>query len=103
VLTLVLLIFFLIQFLVALGALIFVIFLARPEVPSSGDGSLDKPSADDRDHLLPRPPEGKPPASGKNALMSSRKPTKAVILIEDLDRTVQGEAKNLGSCNIMQL
>jgi hypothetical protein len=33
---LILLVIFLIQFLVALGALMFVIFLARPEVPLSG-------------------------------------------------------------------
>ena len=75
-LSLVLLIFFLIQFLVALGVLIFVIILARPEVPFSGDGPHDKPSPDDHDHLLPRPPEGKAPASGKNASGTSTKPTK---------------------------
>jgi hypothetical protein len=40
VLYLALLIVFLIQFLVVLGALMFVIFLARPEVPFSGDKSL---------------------------------------------------------------
>jgi hypothetical protein len=37
---LVLLIIFLIQFLVVLTALMFVVFLARPEVPFSGDSSL---------------------------------------------------------------
>ena len=37
---LVLLIIFLIQFLVVLTALMFVVFLARPEVPLSGDSSL---------------------------------------------------------------
>ena len=37
----VLLVIFLVQFLVALGALTFAVFLARPEVPFSGDGSLE--------------------------------------------------------------
>ncbi|MGD0008523.1 MAG: hypothetical protein ABSE93_08270 [Terriglobia bacterium] len=36
----VLLIIFLIQFVVVLGGLTFVIFLARPEVPFLGDGSF---------------------------------------------------------------
>ena len=54
-LNLILLIIFLIQFLVVLGALIFVIFLARPEVPFTGNGPHDKPSPDDRDHQNDRP------------------------------------------------
>ena len=36
----VLLIIFLVQFLAALTAMMFVVFLARPEVPLSGDSSL---------------------------------------------------------------
>jgi hypothetical protein len=40
VLYVVLLIIFLIQLLVALGALMFAVFLAHPEVPLTGDGSL---------------------------------------------------------------
>ena len=43
---LVLLIIFLIQFLVALTALMLVIFLARPEVPFSGDGALEATTND---------------------------------------------------------
>jgi hypothetical protein len=35
------LVIFLIQFLVVLGALMFVLFLARPEVPFLEDGSLE--------------------------------------------------------------
>lgn len=38
-----LLVIFLIQFLVALGVLMFVIFLARPQVPLSGFGMEDEP------------------------------------------------------------
>jgi flagellar basal body-associated protein FliL len=38
VLYVVLLVIFLIQFLVALGGLMFVIFLVRPEIPFAGDG-----------------------------------------------------------------
>jgi hypothetical protein len=34
---------------------------------------------------------------------AAEKRFQAVILSEALDRTVQGEAKNLGSCGIMQL
>jgi flagellar basal body-associated protein FliL len=79
VLYLILLIIFLIQFLVVLGALIFVTFVARPEVPFSGDGEQGSTAPEGRDHLSPRPPEEKPPASGKNALRSSRKPTKQVM------------------------
>ena len=76
---LILLVILLIQFLFALGALAFVIFLARPEVPFSGDRSLERTAPDDREHLSPCPPEEKPPASRKNASRSSRKPTKQVI------------------------
>jgi hypothetical protein len=79
VLYLVLLIIFLIQFLVVLGALVFVIFLARPEVPFSGEDSQERSAHDDRHHLSPRPPEGEPPTSGKNAARSSRKPSKQVM------------------------
>jgi hypothetical protein len=76
---LILLIIFLIQFLVVLGALIFVIFAARPEVPFSGDGEQGGTAPEDRDHLSPRPPEEKPSASGKNASRSSRKPAGEVL------------------------
>jgi hypothetical protein len=34
---------------------------------------------------------------------AAEKPLNAVILSEALDRTVQGEAKNLGSCNFNEL
>lgn len=65
---LILLIFFLIQFLVVLGALIFVIFLARPEVPLLGDGPQKKPALADHVQLSPDPAEGKLLSSGNNAL-----------------------------------
>ena len=42
----VLLIIFLIQFLVTLTALMFAVFLARPEVPFSGDGALEATTND---------------------------------------------------------
>ena len=35
--------------------------------------------------------------------MDAEKPFGHVILSEGLDRTVQGEAKNLGSCKIKRL
>jgi hypothetical protein len=38
-LSLFLLVFFLIEFLLILGVLVFVLFFARPEVPLSGDGT----------------------------------------------------------------
>jgi hypothetical protein len=75
----ILLIIFLIQFLVVLGALIFVIFLARPEVPFSGDISQERPTPDDRDHPPPHPPEGKTSASKKNASRSPTKPAQQVM------------------------
>ena len=74
----VLLIIFLIQFLVALGALMFVIFLARPEVPLSGDGALKKTC--DRDRLHPHPPEEKGSASGKNGSRQVSKPPRQVLV-----------------------
>jgi len=49
-LQLILLVFFLLQCLVVLGALIFVIFFARPEVPLKGDGTKDtRPEAKSTD------------------------------------------------------
>jgi len=62
---LILLVVFLIQFLVVLGALIFVIFTARPEVPLSGDAGLEKTEAEDRDRKSAQAPEKKDSASGK--------------------------------------
>jgi hypothetical protein len=76
---LIMLVIFLIQFLVIFGVLMFVIFLARPEVPFSDKDSEEWPAKDDRDHRPPRPPEGKPPTSGKNISRSSSKPTKQVM------------------------
>jgi hypothetical protein len=76
---LILLVIFLIQFLVALGALMFIIFVARPEVPLLGDGSQERTAPDDRDRLSPRPRGGKPPASGKNVSRSSRKSAYQVV------------------------
>jgi flagellar basal body-associated protein FliL len=76
---LILLVIFLIQFLVVLGALMFVIFVARPEVPFSGDGEQERTAPEDRDHLPTHPREGNSAASGKNAWRSSRNPTKQVM------------------------
>ena len=44
-LTLILLIFFLVQFLVILTVLILAIFFARPEVPLAGFGTEERPEA----------------------------------------------------------
>ena len=55
---LILLVFFLIQFLVILGVLIFAIFFARPKVPLSGDGTQERPP--DREQRSFRPPEDGP-------------------------------------------
>ena len=61
---LILLLVFLIQFLVILGALLLVIFTARPEVPISGNGMKERTAL--RDHPSPRPPAGKPPTPDLN-------------------------------------
>ena len=82
VLYLILLVIFLIQFLVVLVALSFVIFTARPEVPFSGNGMKERTAPDDRDHPSPRPLEGKPPTSGKNALGSLKGPTKRLMVTQ---------------------
>ena len=75
---LILLLMFLIQFLVILGALLLMIFTARSEVPISGNGMKERTTP--RDHPSPRPPEGKPPMSGKNASGSSKKPVTQVVV-----------------------
>ena len=73
---LVLLIIFLIQFLVVLTALMFVVFLARPEVPLSGDSSLKATTTKGRHHFFLCLRECITSAIGKKASRSSRKPTK---------------------------
>ena len=73
---LVLLIIFLIQFLVVLTALMFAIFLARPEVPLSGDSSLKATTTQGRHHFFLCLREWITSAMGKKASRSSRKPTK---------------------------
>jgi len=75
---LILLLVFLIQFLVILGALLLVIFTARPEVPISGNGMKERTAL--RDHPSPRPPAGKPPTPGKNASGSAKKPVTQVVV-----------------------
>jgi len=67
---LIMLIIFFIQFLVVLGALIFVIFFARPEVPLSGYGPQESPAPKKVAQVSPRPVEGEVPTSGKNARSS---------------------------------
>ena len=57
---LILLVVFLIQFMVALGVLMFIISLARPEAPISGDGLQQVSNSDDRSHPLARPSDGEP-------------------------------------------
>jgi hypothetical protein len=73
---LVLLIIFLIQFLVVLAALIFAIFLTRPEVPLSGDSSLKATTAEGRHRFFPSLRKWIRSAMGKKASRSSRKPKK---------------------------
>jgi hypothetical protein len=74
---LILVISFLIQFLVILGALISVIFFARPEVPLLGDGTEERFTTRGRDQRLP---ERMPPTSGRNASRNSWNPTRPPVL-----------------------
>jgi len=67
---LIMLIIFLIQFLVVVGALMFVIFFARPEVPLSGRGLQEGPAPKEGGQVSPRPPSGEAPTSGRNASSS---------------------------------
>jgi hypothetical protein len=76
VLYLVLLIIFLIQFLVVLAALMFAIFLTRPEIPLSGDSSLKATTTQGRHHFFPCLREWITSAIGKKTRRSSRKPAK---------------------------
>jgi hypothetical protein len=75
-LVLVLLIIFLVQFLVVLAALILAIFLTRPEVPLSGDNSLEATTAERRHHFFLSLRKWITSAMGKKASKSPRKPTK---------------------------
>jgi hypothetical protein len=67
---LIMLILFFIQFLVVLGALILVIFFARPEVALLGHGPQECPAPKEGAQVSPRPPEGVAPTSGNNASRS---------------------------------
>ena len=73
---LVLLIIFLVQFLVVLAALVLAIFLTRPEVPLSGDSSLEATTTERRHHFFLSLRKWITSAIGKKASRSSRKPTK---------------------------
>ena len=66
---LILLAFFLVQFLVILGVLLFAIFFSRPEVPLKGDGQLERTAVDD---------SKKPTTRGKDASGDSH-PTKSQL------------------------
>ena len=73
---LILLIIFLIQFLVVLAALIFAIFLTRPEVPLSGNSSLEATPTECRHRFFSSLRKWITSTMGKKASRSSRKPTK---------------------------
>jgi len=66
-LSLIMLIIFFLQFLLVLGALIFVIFFARPEVPLLGHGPHECPAPMDGAQVSSRPREGEAPTLGENA------------------------------------
>ena len=67
---LIMLILFFIQFLVVLGALIFVIFFGRPEVPLLGHGPHECPAPKEGAQVSSRPREGEAATLGKNASSS---------------------------------
>ncbi len=73
---LILLIIFLIQFLVVLAALVFAIFLTRPEVPLSGDSSLQPTTTERRHGFFLSLRKWITSAMGKKPSGSSGKPTK---------------------------
>jgi len=73
---LILLIIFLVQFLVVLAALLFAIFLTRPEVPLSGDSSLEATTTEGRYGFLSYLRKLISSALGKKASRPSRKPPK---------------------------
>jgi flagellar biosynthesis/type III secretory pathway M-ring protein FliF/YscJ len=62
---LILLVIFLIQFLVVLAALIFALFMARPEVPLSADAGSEKAETEDGERKSAQAPEEKDSATGK--------------------------------------
>jgi len=69
-----LLAFFLIEFLVIIGVILFAILFSRPEVPLKGDGGLEWTAFDDGDKSVLRLREAEPTNRGVDASLDSRKP-----------------------------
>jgi hypothetical protein len=62
-----LLAFFLVQFLVIVGVILFAIFFSRPEVPLKGDGGLERTAVGQGAECAPRQREADPTTGGKDA------------------------------------
>ena len=62
-----LLAFFLIQFLVIVGVIVFAILFSRPEVPLKGDGGLERADVDSQAERAPQQRETDRTKGGKDA------------------------------------
>ena len=65
--------FFLVQFLVIVGVILFAIFFSRPEVPLKGDGGLEQTAVGQRAKGAPRRREAEPTTGGKDASRDSQR------------------------------
>jgi hypothetical protein len=71
-LSLILLAFFLVEFLVIVGVLLFAILCSRPEVPLKGHGGLEWTGVDGRDECAFRQHEAEPTTRAEDASKDSR-------------------------------
>ena len=69
-----LLAFFMVQFLVILGVILFAVLFSRSEVPLKGDGGLERIVLTDRSEQSLQPPNVAPTACGKVTSTDSRAP-----------------------------
>jgi hypothetical protein len=76
-----LLAFFLVQFLVIVGVILFAIFFSRPEVPLKGDGGLERTAVDQGADRGPRQREAESTAGGKDASKDSQRLMKRLMTV----------------------
>jgi hypothetical protein len=74
-----LLAFFLVEFLVIIGVISFAILFSRPEVPLTGDGGLKRISVDDDECALQR--QAEPAARGNVASENSHTPINQLLAV----------------------
>ena len=76
-----LLAFFLVQFLVTVGVILFAIFFSRPEVPLKGDGGLERTAVGQGAECAPRRREADPTTGGKDASKDLQRLMKRLVTV----------------------